>query len=59
MKKVTLGQKVDLGRKILLFLDRFKTCFDTAKSKISKNIAIPAIQYCFTKQKHIRGEQKH
>ena len=52
-----MGRKVDLGRKIQLFLNRFKTCFDTAKSKISKNVAIPAIQYCFTKQKHICGEK--
>ena len=57
MKKVNLGRKVDLGRKFKLCLDRFKTCFDTAKSKISKNAAIPAIQDCFTKQKHIRGEK--
>ena len=57
IKKVNLGRKNGLGRKIQLFLDRFKTCFDTAKSEISKNAAIPAIQYCFTKQKHIRGEK--
>ena len=57
MKKVNMGRKIVLGRKIELFQDRFKTCFDTAKSKISKNAAIPAIQYCFTKQKHIRGEK--
>ena len=35
-------QKVDLDRKIQLFKDRFKSCFDTAKSKISTNAAIPA-----------------
>ena len=35
----------------------FKTCFDTAKSKISKNAAIPAKKYGFTKQKHIRGDK--
>ena len=57
IKKVTLGRKNGLGRKIQRFLDRFKTCFDTAKSKISKNAAIPAIQYGFTKQKHIRGDK--
>ena len=57
MKKVNLGRKVDLGRKIQLFSDRFKTCFDTAKSKISQNAAIPAKNYGFTKQKHIRGEK--
>ena len=38
-------------------LDRFKTCFDTAKSKISTNAAIPAKNYGFTKQKHIRGDK--
>ena len=32
-------------------------CFDTAKSKISINAAIPAKIYRFTKQKHIRGDQ--
>ena len=57
MKKVNLGRKVDLGRKIQLFKDRFKTCFDTAKSKIFKNAAIPAKKYGFTKQKHIRGDK--
>ena len=57
IKKVNLGRKVDLGRKIQFFLDRFKTCFDTAKSKISQNAAIPAKKYGFTKQKHIRGEK--
>ena len=57
MKKVNMARKVDLARKSSFFLDRFKMCFDTAKSKISKNAAIPAIQYCFTKQKHIRGEK--
>ena len=35
----------------------FKTCFDTAKSKISKNAADPAKNYGFTKQKHIRGDK--
>ena len=35
----------------------FKTCFDTAKSKISKNAADPARKYGFTKQKHIRGDK--
>ena len=50
-------KKVDVGRKIKLFKDRFKTCFDTAKSKILKNAAIPDIQYCFTKQKYICGEK--
>ena len=39
------------------FLDRFKSCFDTAKSKISINAAIPAKKYGFTKQKHIRGDK--
>ena len=38
-------------------LDRFKTCFDTAKSKISTNAAIPAKKYGFTKQKYIRGDK--
>ena len=57
MNKVNLGRKVDLGRKKLFFLDRFKTRFDTAKSKISKNAAIPAKNYGFTKQKHIRGDK--
>ena len=57
MKKVNLGRKVDLGRKIQLFVDRFKMCFDTAKSKISTNAAIPAKNYGFTKQKHIRGDK--
>ena len=37
--------------------DGFKTCFDTAKSKISKNAAIPAKKYGFTKQKPIRGDK--
>ena len=32
-------------------------CFDTAKSKISQNAAIPAKNYGFTKQKHIRGDK--
>ena len=32
-------------------------CFDTAKSKISQNAAIPANNYGFTKQKHIRGDK--
>ena len=32
-------------------------CFDTAKSKISTNAAIPAKKYGFTKQKHIRGDK--
>ena len=32
-------------------------CFDIAKSKISKNAAIPANKYGFTKQKHIRGDK--
>ena len=32
-------------------------CFDTAKSKISKNAADPANKYGFTKQKHIRGDK--
>ena len=32
-------------------------CFDTAKSKISKNAAIPAKNYGFTKQNHIRGDK--
>ena len=40
-----------------LFEDRFKTCFDTAKSKISKHAADPAKKYGFTKQKHIRGDK--
>ena len=31
--------------------------FDTAKSKISQNAAIPAKNYGFTKQKHIRGDK--
>ena len=57
MKKINLGRKVDLGRKIQLFLDRFKTCFDNAKSKISTNAVIPAKKYGFTKQKHIRGDK--
>ena len=57
MKQVNLDRKADLGRKIQLFLDRFKTCFDTAKSKISTNAAIPAKKYGFTKQKHIRGDK--
>ena len=35
--------------------DAFKTYFDTAKSKISQNAGIPAKNYGFTKQKHIRG----
>ena len=35
----------------------FKSCFDTAKSKISKNAAIPTKNYGFTKQKHIRGDK--
>ena len=43
--------------KILLFQDRFKSCFDTAKRKISKNAANPAKDYGFTKQKHIRGDK--
>ena len=30
---------------------------DTAKSKISTNAAIPAKNYGFTKQKHIRGDK--
>ena len=46
-----------MGRKIQFFLDRFKPCFDTAKSKISKNVAIPARKYGFAKQKHIRGDK--
>ena len=37
--------------------DYFKSCFDTAKSKISKNAADPAKKYWFTKQKHIRGDK--
>ena len=53
MKKVNLSRKFDLGRKIQLFKDRFKTCFDTAKSKISTNAAIPAKKYGFTKHKKI------
>ena len=57
MKKVNLGRKVDLGRKVQLFQDRFKTCFDIAKSKISQIAAIPAKKYGFTKQKHIRGDK--
>ena len=57
MKKVNMGRKIDLGQKSQLFKDRFKTCFDTAKSKISKNAAIPAKNYGCTKQKHIRGEK--
>ena len=57
IKKVNLGRKVDLGRNIQLFLDRFKTCFDTAKSKISTNAAIPAKKHGFTKQKDIRGDK--
>ena len=57
MKHVKLGRKVDLGRKVQFFSDRFKTRFDTAKSKISKNAAIPAKNYGFTKQKHIRGDK--
>ena len=32
-------------------------CFDTAKSKISTNVAIPSKNYGFTKQKHIRGDK--
>ena len=32
-------------------------CFDTAKSKISTNAAIPAKKYGFAKQKHIRGDK--
>ena len=40
-----------------LFQDRFKSCFDTAKRKISKNVADPAKNYGFTKQKHIRGDK--
>ena len=32
-------------------------CFDTAKSKISKNEATPAKKYGFTKQKYIRGDK--
>ena len=32
-------------------------CFDTAKSKISTNAAIPAKKYGFTKQKHIRDDK--
>ena len=35
----------------------FKTCFDTARSKISQNAAIPAKNDGFTKQKHIRGDK--
>ena len=46
-----------MGRKSQLFKDRFKTCFDTAKSKISTNAAIPTKKYGFTKQKHIRGDK--
>ena len=57
MKKVNMGRKVDLGRKIELFKHRFKTCFDAAKSKISKSAAIPTKKYGFTKQKHIRGDK--
>ena len=51
IKKVNLGRKVDLSRKIQLFKDRFKTCFDTAQSKVSTNAAIPAKKYGFTKTK--------
>ena len=43
--------------KIWLFQDRIKSCFDTAERKISKNAAIPAKKYGFTKQKHIRGDK--
>ena len=31
--------------------EAFKTCFDTAKSKISKNAADPAKKHGFAKQK--------
>ena len=50
-------KKANIGRKIQLFKDRFKTCFDTAKSKISTAAAIPVKKYGFTKQKHIRGDK--
>ena len=58
MNNVNLGRNVDLGRKVQFLLDRFKTCFDTAKSKISTNAVIPAKNYGLTKQKHIRGDLK-
>ena len=68
IKQVNLGRKValqgqkfmnkvNMDRKIQLFWDSFKTCFDIAKSKISINAAIPAKNYGFTKQKHIRGDK--
>ena len=57
MKQVNLGRKADLGRNKLFLKDPFKMCFDTAKSKISTNAAIPAKKYGFTKQKHIRGDK--
>ena len=41
----------------LTLQDRFKSCFDTAKRKISKNAADPAKNYGFTKQKHICGDK--
>ena len=37
--------------------EAFKSCFDTAKRKIAKNVAHPAKNYGFTKQKHIRGDK--
>ena len=37
--------------------EAFKSCFDTAKSKISKHAADPAKNDGFTKQKHIHGDK--
>ena len=56
-KKTIWAEKSSWAEQKQLFLDRFKTCFDTVKSKISQNAAIPAKKYGFTKQKHIRGDK--
>ena len=52
-----MGRKKRSGPKNPVFLDRFKKCFDIVKSTISTNASIPAKNYGFTKQKHIRGDK--
>ena len=57
MKNITCESKATCKFSKENIPEGFKTCFDTAKSKISKNAADPAKKYGFTKQKHIRGDK--
>ena len=56
IKKVNLGRKVDLGRKNNFFKIALNRVLILPKARSRKMRQFP-LYYCFTKQKHIRGER--